>query len=137
METEHCANSSGAHAHCPSLSRASSLAFTATHRGQSGSCSAVSTALFTGYLLVNLYFFRFWYIFVKSYVFTRNEAQEQDSLLGTVFDYMFYVEPPGTHLYLSPQNQLHFAGRQVVGFLDCDIGVFLETQNKNIIKYCN
>ena len=48
--------------------------------------------------------------------FTRTEAQEQPSLLDTILDYIFYLGPPGTYLYLSPQNPLHvFAGRHVVG----------------------
>ena len=39
--------------------------------------------------------------------FTRNEAQEQHSLLDTIFDYIFYFGPPGKYLYLSAQNPLH------------------------------
>ena len=30
--------------------------------------------------------------------FTRNEAQEQHSLLDTIFDYIFYFGPPEKHL---------------------------------------
>ena len=34
----------------------------------------------------------------KSNSFTRNEAQEQHSLLDTIFDYIFYFGPPGKYL---------------------------------------
>ena len=30
--------------------------------------------------------------------FTRNETQEQYSLLDTIFDYIFYFGPPGKYL---------------------------------------
>ena len=34
--------------------------------------------------------------------FTRNEAQEQHSLLDTIFDYIFYFRPPEQkHVYLA------------------------------------
>ena len=39
--------------------------------------------------------------------FTRNEAQEQDSLLDTIFDYIFYFGPPGKHLLTSQENLLY------------------------------
>ena len=54
-----------------------------------------------GYLLVNLDFLRFWPISLEIEFFTRNEAQEQHSLLDTIFDYIFYFGPPGKYLYLS------------------------------------
>ena len=62
-----------------------------------------------------------------------NEAHKQYSLLDTTFNYIFYLEPPGKHLYLSLQNPLHVAGeagRCVVGFIDCFIDVFLEVQHE-------
>ena len=34
----------------------------------------------------------------KLNLFTRNEAQEQHSLLDTIVDYIFYVGPPGKYL---------------------------------------
>ena len=34
----------------------------------------------------------------KSNSFTRNAAQEQHSLLDTIFDYIFYFGPPGKYL---------------------------------------
>ena len=37
----------------------------------------------------------------------RNETQEQHSLLDTIFDYIFYFGPPGTHLYKNQENLLH------------------------------
>ena len=64
-----------------------------------------------------------------------NEAHKQYSLLDTKFNYIFYIGPPGTYLYLSPQNSLHVGGRHVVGFLDF-IDVFLEVQIKEMITYC-
>ena len=59
-----------------------------------------------------------------------NEAHKQYSLLDTISNYICYFGPPGTHLYLSPQNQLHVAGPHVVGFRDFFIDVFLEVQNQ-------
>ena len=35
----------------------------------------------------------------KSNAFTRNETQEQHSLLDTRFDYIFYFGSPGKYLY--------------------------------------
>ena len=43
--------------------------------------------------------------------FIRNEAQDQPSLLDTIFDYIFYFGPPGKYLYLSPENLLHVGRR--------------------------
>ena len=34
----------------------------------------------------------------KHNYFARNEAQEQPSLLDTIFDYIFYFGPPGKYL---------------------------------------
>ena len=65
----------------------------------------------TGYLLVNLEFLGFWHISLEYDSFTRNEAQEQYSLLDTIFDYIFYFGPPGKYLYSSPQNPLHVGRR--------------------------
>ena len=66
----------------------------------------------TGYSLVNLDFLGFWSISLGIYFsFTRNEAQEQHSLLDTIFDYIFYFGAPGKYLYLSPQNLLHVGQR--------------------------
>ena len=48
---------------------------------------------------VNLDFFKGFCSFpLKFNYFTRNEAQEQHSLLDTIFDYIFYFGPPGKHL---------------------------------------
>ena len=58
---------------------------------------------------------------------TINEAHKQYSLLDTIFNYIFYLGPPGKHLYLSPKA--HFTGRHGVGFLDFVIDVFLDVQN--------
>ena len=43
--------------------------------------------------------------------FTRNEAQEQHSLLDTIFHYIFCFGPLGKYLYLSLQNPLHVGRR--------------------------
>ena len=37
-------------------------------------------------------------------LYTINEAHKQYSLLDIIFNYICYFEPPGTLLYLSPQN---------------------------------
>ena len=71
--------------------------------------------------------------------FTRNEAQEQHSLLDTMFDDIFYFEPPGTYLYLSPQNPLHVGrrtGQHVVGFLFLLLICSWRSRIKNIVNYC-
>ena len=60
-----------------------------------------------GYLLVSLDFFRFRPTAMEIWFFNRNEAQEQHSLLDTIFDNIFDFGPPGKYLYLSPQNLLH------------------------------
>ena len=79
------------------------------------------------YFLVNLDFSRLGSFPWKSDFITRNEAQEQHSLLDTIFNYIF-LGPLGKHLYLSLQNPLH--GRHVVGFLDFAIDMLLEVQDK-------
>ena len=44
-------------------------------------------------------FLRFCLISLDIYfLFARNEAQEQHSLLDTIFDYIFYFGPPGKYL---------------------------------------
>ena len=66
------------------------------------------------------------------------KAHKQYSLLDTTFKYIFDVGPPGTHLYKVKATYYMlagFAGRHVVGFEDLSIRVFLEFQNKNIVKY--
>ena len=91
----------------------------------------------TGYLLMNLDCFGFWFISLEVYLFTRNETQEQpNSLLDTIFDYIFYFGLPGNYLYLSPQNLLQSAGEAGlhvasghVGSLDFFIDTFLEIQD--------
>ena len=50
------------------------------------------------YLLVNLDFFGLGPFPWKLNPFTRNQAQEQYSLLDTIFDYIFYLGPPGKYL---------------------------------------
>ena len=57
--------------------------------------------------------------------YTRNEAQEQHSLLDTILKYIFDFGTSGKHLYSNPQNPLH-----VIGFLYLFMNVFLEVQNK-------
>ena len=72
-------------------------------------------------------------ISLQIYILYPNEAHKQYSLLDTIFDYIFYFGPPGTHFYLSPQNHYMSAGeadRHVVGFLDLFIDIFLEVQDK-------
>ena len=73
----------------------------------------------SGYLLVNLDLLGFGPFPWKSNSFTRNEAQEQHSLLDTIFDYIFDFGPPGKYLYLSPRTLLHVGQRSqhVVGSL--------------------
>ena len=53
-------------------------------------------------------FGRFPWIFIFD---TRNEAHKQYSLLDTIFNYIFYLGPPGKYLYLSPKNPLHVGRR--------------------------
>ena len=47
-----------------------------------------------GFLFVNIEFQRFWLISLEMYVFTRNEAQDQHSLLDTIFDHIFSFGAP-------------------------------------------
>ena len=61
-------------------------------------CASCHILLISGYLLVNLDFFRIWWICLDIDFFPRNEAQEQHSLLNTIFDYIFYFGPPGKYL---------------------------------------
>jgi len=66
-----------------------------------------------------------------------NEAHKQYGLLDTIFSGIFYLGPPGKHLYLSPQNPLHVARRSrptCSRFSWLFIYVFLEFQNKNIVN---
>ena len=56
-----------------------------------------------------------------------------------MFNHIVYLGTPGKDLYLSPQNPLMSAGeagRHVVDFLYFFIDIFLEVQDKNIVKYC-
>ena len=62
------------------------------------------------YLLVNLDFLGFGPFPWMSNAFTRNEAQEQHSLLDTIFDYILYFGPLGKYLYLSPKTHYMSAG---------------------------
>ena len=62
------------------------------------------------------------------------EAQEQYSLIGTIFNYIFDFGPPGKYLDLSPP-EIHYpsageAGRGIIDFLDFSIDISLEVQNK-------
>ena len=66
-----------------------------------------NTWFFPGYLLANLDFLGFGKLSWKSNSFTRNEAQEQHSLLDTIFDHIFHCVPPGQHLWRSKENLLY------------------------------
>ena len=82
-------------------------------------------------------FFRFWPISLEIYFFTRNETQEQHSLLDTIFDYIFYFGPPGKYLLKTPKRTTcRPASRS--RFSSLFINIFLEIQNKRysqIVKY--
>ena len=82
-----------------------------------------------GYLLVNLDLFRFWLISLEIYFFTRNEAQEQHSLLDTISDYIFYFGPQGKYLYNNQE-----ASRWVVCLGNFSINMFLEGRHGNIME---
>ena len=65
-------------------------------------------------------------------LYTLNEAHKQYCLLVKIFSHIFYLGPPGTHLYLSPQS--HYmpageAGRHVAGVHDVLIDYSLEVQD--------
>ena len=60
----------------------------------------------------------------------RNEAQEQHSLLDTIFDYIFYFGSPGTYPYKSQEMSARLACRHVVGLGDLIIDISLEVQNE-------
>ena len=86
-----------------------------------------------GYFLVNLDLFRFGPISLEVYLFTRNEAQEQHSLLDTIFDYIFDFGPPGKYQYKIKTTYYTaggFACRHLVGSGDLSIDIFLEVQNQ-------
>ena len=90
---------------------------------------------FLNWLLVSEpgFFYGFCQFSWKFISFTRNEAQEQPSLLDTIFDYIFYFGPPGKYLYLSPQNLLHVGRRSqptCSTFSLLFYSSFLEVQNK-------
>ena len=62
----------------------------------------------------------------KKYIcYTINEAHKQYKLLDTIFNYTFYLGPPGKHLQKNKENLLH-----VVTFGDLNIDIFLEVQDK-------
>jgi hypothetical protein len=44
-------------------------------------------------------------------MYTINETHKQYCSLGTIFNYIFYLGPPGGYLYLSPQIYYMSAGR--------------------------
>ena len=61
----------------------------------------------------------------------------QYSVFDTLSNYIFYFGPPGTHLYLSPQNLLHVDGRSRPTCSRCSsflIDVYLEVQDKRYSK---
>ena len=72
-----------------------------SHHSWNSDCSLVR-------MLGKLVFGRFPWIFI---FYTINEAHKQYSLLDTIFNYIFYLGPPGKYLYLSPQNLLHVGRR--------------------------
>ena len=72
-------------------------------------------------------------ISLKTYIYTINEAHKQYSLLDTIFNYIFYLGPPGTYLYLSPQNSLH-VGR--LRFLDLLYIFSRRSKIKHVVKDC-
>ena len=55
-------------------------------------------AHFTGFFLVNLDLLRFWAISGESSNYIRIEAQEQYSLIDTIFNYILDFGPPGKYL---------------------------------------
>ena len=93
----------------PPIAMASDLV---QYRGHSEQATKQIICLFTDCWLVRMLgkwvFGRFPWIFI---FYTRNEAHKQYSLLDTIFNYMFYLGPPGKYLCLSPQNLL-LVGRQ-------------------------
>ena len=57
----------------------------------------------------------------KIQIYIEIEAQEQYSLIDTIFNYIFDFGPPGKYLYLSPKNPLSVGRRSrpwIVGFAD-------------------
>ena len=68
----------------------------------------------------------------KSNSFTRNEGQEQHSLLDTIFNYILYFGPPGKHLKKTRKRTTCrpavLPTYTIVGLGDLNIDVFLEAQ---------
>ena len=62
-------------------------------------CRGVISWHLTEYSLVNLDLLGFRPFPWEFIGVTRNDNQEQHSLLDTVFVYIFYFEPPGKYLY--------------------------------------
>jgi hypothetical protein len=56
-----------------------------------------------------------------------NEAPKQYSLLGTIFNYIFYFGPPGK---ITKKIRKSTAGQHLVGLGDLSIDVFQEVQNE-------
>ena len=53
----------------------------------------------TGFLLVNLDFYRFWAIWEKIKIYMKIGAQEQYSLVDTMFNYILYFGSAGIIFY--------------------------------------
>ena len=72
----------------------------------------------------------------KCWFYIINEAHKQYSLLDTIFNYIFYVGPPGKHLYLGTQNQLRLPNcsrftYRSVGILEAAHNAFEERRRFN------
>ena len=77
---------------------------------------------------------------IKLKIDIKFEAQEQYSLIDTIFNYIFDFGPPGKYLYLSPQNPLsvgrrsrprdHRFSRLVYRYFPGG------PTSKNMVKYC-
>ena len=60
---------------------------------------------------MNLIFNGFGRFGEKIKIYIEMEAQEQHSLIDTIFNYIFHFGPPGKYLYLRPQNPLSVGRR--------------------------
>ena len=71
-------------------------------------------------------------------IYIEIEAQEQYSLLDTIFNYIFGFGPPGKYLWTSRENRLSLGRlRRIMDFWDLSIDISLEVQNQtyNQISY--
>ena len=69
--------------------------------------------------------------------YTINAAHRQYSLSDTIFNYIFYLGPPGTPPNLSAQNTLHVGRRNQPKSNDFCVWMFsLRSKINGIVKHC-